>query len=218
MYEDSPPPVKRIRKGKRTSCERCRRRKQACDGLFPSCSNCYRSGAVCIHPDRSVLPAENIQSLPRSLNTHSESVPRFAKTPSTVESPSYKSPSVSTKPRRHRSGCSTPSINNEKKHERQIADAVGFLCLGGEQSYVGSSSGYALAVDLGSIIQATVWNKIRPSSSTADESGPKTITPEDLVRNGSGPPNDEMGERILQAYLTRWVTRTLNEVFVERIC
>ena len=129
-------------------------------------------------------------------------VPHSWRTPVTVESPVNKSPSTSTQPRRQSSGNSSPNTVTEKEKECQIADAVGFLCLGGEQSYIGSSSGYALAVDLGTIIQATVWNKIRPSSTT-DESGPKTITPEDLVRNGSGPPNDEMGEKILQAYLTR---------------
>lgn len=203
MNEDSPPPAKRIRKGKRTSCERCRRRKQACDSAFPSCSNCYQSGAECIHPDRNVQLVENTQKQPHELGAHPESVPHNWKTQATIESLAHRSPSASTLPGGLSSGYSASGTNDEKEKELQIADAVGFLCLGGEQSYIGSSSGYALAVDLGAIIQATVWNKIRPSSSKEHELGTNTITPEDLVKNGSGPPNDEMGEKIMQAYFTR---------------
>ncbi|KAL1850145.1 hypothetical protein VTK73DRAFT_9743 [Phialemonium thermophilum] len=206
MDEDSPP-AKRVRQGKRTSCERCRRRKQACDGLFPSCRNCSKAGVPCVPPERSPRLERNDSGVPPPL----EATTRLARTPASSESQAGRSPSISTQqqPRGRGTGdgLSPSGTSHEKERECQIADAVGFLCLGGEQSYVGSSSGYALAVDLGAVIQATVWNKIRPPSSSPptgeEESKPRDITPEDLVKNAAGPPNDEMGERILQAYLTR---------------
>lgn len=84
-----------------------------------------------------------------------------------------------------------------------MADVVGFLSLGGGQSYVGSSSGYGLAVDLDSVVQATLWNKIRPSSLDSIHN----ITLADFERDGAGPPSEEMGNRILDAYLHRLVSK-----------
>ncbi|KIV85596.1 hypothetical protein PV11_01274 [Exophiala sideris] len=78
-----------------------------------------------------------------------------------------------------------------------IADAVGFLSLGGGQSYVGSSSGYALALDLDSVVQATLWNKIRPSSLESVNN----MTLADFERDGAGAPDKDRGDRILDAYL-----------------
>jgi heme exporter protein D len=82
-----------------------------------------------------------------------------------------------------------------------IADAVGFLSLGGEAAYVGSASGFSLATNLGHMVQATVWNKALASA--LNQSQTKAMSIADLKRNSAGPPNDEMGRRILDAYFTK---------------
>jgi len=53
-----------------------------------------------------------------------------------------------------------PSKLYEEERPSNIADIVGFLSLGGEAAYVGSSSGFSLATNLGQLVQATVWNKV----------------------------------------------------------
>jgi hypothetical protein len=94
-----------------------------------------------------------------------------------------------------------PSKLYEEERPSNIADIVGFLSLGGEAAYVGSSSGFSLATNLGQLVQATVWNKVL--ASTASQSQLKAMTIADLKRNSAGPPNDDMGGRILDCYLTR---------------
>jgi hypothetical protein len=88
-----------------------------------------------------------------------------------------------------------------ERKKSHIADIVGFISLGGEPAYVGSSSGFSLASDLGQMVQATVWNKAL--ASTVSESQPSPLSVADLKNHGAGPPNDEMGARILDAYFTR---------------
>jgi hypothetical protein len=51
------------------------------------------------------------------------------------------------------------------------------------------------------MVQATVWNKTL--ASTVSEHHPKVISLEEVKRNSAGPPNDDMGSRILDAYLSR---------------
>ncbi|KAL4777541.1 fungal-specific transcription factor domain-containing protein [Aspergillus nidulans var. acristatus] len=99
-------------------------------------------------------------------------------------------------------------------------------------AYIGSSSGLSLAANLGEMVQATVWNQVLSSSrnqpslsgegrANADPrvSGlppqptpsdkapgldrPRTLRMEELLEKSTEPPNDEMGGRILHAYLTR---------------
>ncbi|KAL6232946.1 hypothetical protein BDW75DRAFT_9217 [Aspergillus navahoensis] len=99
-------------------------------------------------------------------------------------------------------------------------------------AYIGSSSGLSLAANLGEMVQATVWNQVLSSSrnqpsftgegrGNADSrvtglppqptpSGkapglerPRTLRMEELLAKSTEPPNDEMGGRILHAYLTR---------------
>jgi hypothetical protein len=95
----------------------------------------------------------------------------------------------------------SPTSSEEERRKSNIADIVGFLSLGGEAAYVGSSSGFSLATNLGQMVQATVWNKAL--ASTVSQAQPKSISIADLKRNSAGPPNDDMGGRILDAYFTR---------------
>ncbi|KAJ0415621.1 fungal-specific transcription factor domain-containing protein [Aspergillus carlsbadensis] len=112
-----------------------------------------------------------------------------------------------------------------------VGELVGFLAINSSEApaYIGSSSGLSLAANLGEMVQATVWNQVlspshnRPSSRTApsghemsglppqpSSSGkgpgmdrPRTLRMEELLAKSAEPPNDEMGGRILHAYLTR---------------
>lgn len=94
-----------------------------------------------------------------------------------------------------------PASSKEEQRKSNIADIVGFLSLGGEAAYVGSSSGFSIATNLGQMVQATVWNKAL--ASTVSQARPEAISIMDLKRNSAGPPNDDMGGRILDAYFTR---------------
>lgn len=95
----------------------------------------------------------------------------------------------------------SPPDSEEELRRGSIADIVGFLSLGGEPAYVESSSGFALASSLGQMVQATVWNKA--PASTVSEHHPRIISLAEVKRNSAGTPNDDMGSRILDAYLTR---------------
>lgn len=94
-----------------------------------------------------------------------------------------------------------PTKADEEKRTSSIADIVGFLSLGGEAAYVGSSSGFSLATNLGQMVQATVWNKAIAATVIQTQSKPISIA--DLKKNSAGPPNDDMGGRILDAYFSR---------------
>lgn len=184
MEDDSTAPRKRQRISKRTACDRCQRRKQACDAASPSCSNCYKAGVECLkpftHSDSPAITSSDSRGINSLATFHDGFSPGAAKTQTSIR----------------------PQDSGEQA-QSYIADVVGFLSLGGGQSYVGSSSGYALAVDLDSVVQATVWNKIRPCSLDSAH----TITLADFERDGTGPPDADMGNRILDAYLNRLVSK-----------
>jgi hypothetical protein len=94
--------------------------------------------------------------------------------------------------------------------QHNVADVVGMLSLGSgnSESYIGSSSGYALATDLGRMVQATVWNKAlwvsaSPGHNNLDVNNTRRITMQELQSNSAEPPADELGERLIYAYLVR---------------
>lgn len=91
---------------------------------------------------------------------------------------------------------------------------------------MGSSSGLSLAANLGEMVQATVWNQVLTPSrgqqnplnlsggvsggGGASANGPRgvggqsrSLRMDELIAKSTEPPNDEMGARILQAYLRR---------------
>lgn len=51
------------------------------------------------------------------------------------------------------------------------------------------------------MVQATVWNKAL--AATVGDHQSKMVSLAEVKRNSAGPPNDEMGERILDAYFLR---------------
>lgn len=87
-------------------------------------------------------------------------------------------------------------------------------------AYIGSSSGLNLALNLGEMVQATVWNKAipkgkdSPSASRRDsvtspgsrsgaQNGSHAITMQELFANSAEPPSDELGRNILAAYFNQ---------------
>ncbi|RFU30446.1 hypothetical protein B7463_g5916, partial [Scytalidium lignicola] len=141
-------------------------------------------------PSQSLVPSEshNLVEQNPPPKTHALSQ-RASPAPATPErSPIH--PSTS--------GASVP-------HRSHIADAVGFIALGEkvgrEPAYVGSSSGFSIATDLGQIVQATVWTKAL--SSTISDQQPKALSLEDLKNGSASPPSYEMGIRILNAYFQK---------------
>jgi hypothetical protein len=102
-----------------------------------------------------------------------------------------------------------------------LGEIVGFLSLSPSESpaYIGSSSGLSLAVNLGEMVRATVMTKAFPDSpessnqqssptgatSTTSTSHPsyKAINLDELLKHRANPPNDEMGSRIIDAYIGR---------------
>lgn len=100
--------------------------------------------------------------------------------------------------------------------QQSVADVVGILSLGNGNtetlSYIGSSSGYALATDLGRMVQATAWNKALFVPSSFDESGEalpsensstRKITLKELQYNRAEPPSEALGAKLIKAYLRR---------------
>jgi hypothetical protein len=98
--------------------------------------------------------------------------------------------------------------------QHNVADVVGMLSLGSGnmESYVGSSSGYALATDLGRMVQATVWNKALWISAASEDpneevrtggNSTRRITLQELQSNRAELPGDSLGKKLIQAYLVR---------------
>lgn len=98
-----------------------------------------------------------------------------------------------------------------------LGEVVELLSMGNFEApaYIGSSSGLNLALNLGEMVQATVWNKALPTqydSSTRGEttastggklSGSHAITMQELVSHSAEPPNDVLGHSILTAYFNQ---------------
>jgi hypothetical protein len=106
-------------------------------------------------------------------------------------------------------------LNATPQSGHSVADVVGLLSLGngnvGAQAYIGSSSGYGLATDLGRMVRSTVLNKalwLSSSSKGRTESSfsytpSRKITLQELRTNPVEPPADVLGEKLINTYLAR---------------
>lgn len=113
-------------------------------------------------------------------------------------------------------GMETDEVNGTRgvaspfRQEPNVADVVGLLSLGNGSEYVGSSSGYALATDLGRLVRATVWNKAlwvpTPPSPEherrSSNSDTRKITLQELQRPAK-PISNALGTRLITTYLVR---------------
>lgn len=124
------------------------------------------------------------------------------------------------------------SDSKESRDANTLKELVGIISLGNFEApaYLGPSAGLSLAVNLGEMVQATVWKKAipdvtdevstptmepmlrdaaRPSSSTSNKrqasashvGGVRAITLQELLLHSvKEPPADELGSRLLDAY------------------
>lgn len=120
----------------------------------------------------------------------------------------------------------TPDTAKTGLSSSTLGEIVGFLSLNSDETpaYVGSSSGLSLAVNLGEMVRATVVTKAFPDSPisgnsnnknkpgredatsipNADAPPPyKAINLDELLKHRAKPPNDEMGSRIVDVYISR---------------
>ena len=107
------------------------------------------------------------------------------------------------------SGIRTQSRNNV------LAEAVELLALGNIEApaYVGASSGLNLALTLGEMVQATVWNKALPFDTNGSRSGStdgsgnsrgaRAINRQEMVARSAEPPADDHGTALVNAYLNQ---------------
>ncbi|PYH95745.1 putative C6 transcription factor [Aspergillus ellipticus CBS 707.79] len=218
------------RKRGRTACTRCKTRKQKCDNEYPVCSNCHKAGAIC---DKATVREENgpqneytrmLQERIAYLESQLESKPMSSRASSHV---AHHPVSAFLSPQNSETSTG-PATGID---QNAVGELVGFLALNSSEApaYVGSSSGLSLASNLGEMVQATVWNQALSSRATAlGRPGPSSgqratgLPPqpysgeknshsndrtqpriEEKLIKSSEPPNDEMGTRILHAYLTR---------------
>jgi hypothetical protein len=102
-----------------------------------------------------------------------------------------------------------------------LGEVVELLSMGNFEApaYIGSSSGLNLALNLGEMVQATVWNKALPRKehplsgrreSTASlgayspgNGGSHPITMQEVVAHSAEPPSDDLGRNILAAYFSQ---------------
>ncbi|KAI0804139.1 fungal-specific transcription factor domain-containing protein [Xylaria sp. FL0064] len=191
------------RKRGRTACTRCKHRKQKCDDQWPTCSNCSKAGTEC---DKSAV---------------SEDEPPAAYTRALEQRVALLEARLSEQVRQEVSEAAHPPTNGIRTQSRNnvLAEAVELLALGNIEApaYVGASSGLNLALTLGEMVQATVWNKALPldtdgsRSGTTDGSGisrgARAINRQEMVARSAEPPADEHGTALFNAYLNQPQTR-----------
>ncbi|GAW22370.1 hypothetical protein ANO14919_119070 [Xylariales sp. No.14919] len=187
------------RKRGRTACTRCKHRKQKCDDQWPTCSNCNKAGTEC---DKSTV---------------SEDEPPAAYTRALEQRVALLEARLSEQLRQEGSDVPQPLTGGIRTQSRNnvLAEAVELLALGNIEApaYVGASSGLNLALTLGEMVQATVWNKalpldadgsrLRTTDGTGISSGARAINRQEMVARSAEPPADEHGTALLNAYLNQ---------------
>lgn len=125
------------------------------------------------------------------------------------------------------------TTQSQTAQRNALGEIAEFLTLGHFEgpAYVGSSSGFSLALNLREMVQASVWKKaLATTDATEDgsnvstpETGPfpvdhnrvfrddnirvRPLTLEEIRRKSAGPPSEEEGLRFISAYFTRVATR-----------
>lgn len=110
---------------------------------------------------------------------------------------------------------------DQRSPHNALGEVVEALSLGNFEApaYVGSSSGFSLALNLGSMVQASVWNEALPDAAglapAANVGSPtsiiseslgatkRQITIEEIVANSATPPDDELGTKLLDIYIAQ---------------
>ncbi|GAB1209628.1 hypothetical protein APSETT445_008409 [Aspergillus pseudonomiae] len=211
------------RKRARTACTRCKTRKQKAGAACDKATVRQESGQQNAYTRALEERIEYLESQLKSGRTSSNASGGVSNSVAAFLSPNNQEAIQRSSP--------TGIEHNA------IGDLVGFLALNSLEApaYVGSSSGVSLAANLGEMVQTTVWNQVlapQRGSENAQSAGNSVTTRnanlglsyqpasarhasdrsraprmEELLAKGAEPPNDEMGSRIMNAYLTRLHTR-----------
>ncbi|KAI0127743.1 putative C6 transcription factor [Xylariales sp. AK1849] len=195
------------RKRGRTACTRCKNRKQKCDDQWPICSNCRKAGTQC---DKTAVtedepPAAYTRALEERVALLETTLNEIGNGHSVEEEQQPPPP--------------PPKRTALSPRSNALGEVVELLSMGNFEApaYIGSSSGLNLALNLGEIVQATVWNKAIPTRKDSPTTGRResvmsagaksgapngshAITMQELFANGAEPPGDELGRNILAAY------------------
>ncbi|KAL0944823.1 C6 transcription factor [Colletotrichum truncatum] len=190
------------RKRGRTACTRCKNRKQKCDDQFPICSNCHRAGARCDKVDVTVeAPSSSYTRALEDRVAFLESKLAGITTPRSTSTPRE---------------TANPQVDGSTRNKRNaLSDVVAHVSLGNLEApaYVGPSAGLSLALNLGEMVQATVWSKMLPdihndSQVNRINIGARYLSAEDLLATGvKDPPSDEQGSKMLRTYLSQLHTK-----------
>ncbi|ORY69823.1 putative C6 transcription factor [Pseudomassariella vexata] len=205
---DAPNPRKRGR----TACTRCKNRKQKCDDQWPNCSNCQKAGIGC--DKTTVTEDEPPAAYTRALEG------RVAFLESRLKLVNGAHPVEEAQ--------QPPTSPNDPPRTNALGEVAELISMGNFEApaYIGNSSGLSLALNLGEIVQATVWNKALPvppespdvnrarrdiAASPTYKSGlgnrSRVITMKELAANSAEPPTDELGRDILGAYFSQLHSR-----------
>ncbi|CAK7226152.1 hypothetical protein SBRCBS47491_006134 [Sporothrix bragantina] len=205
------------RKRGRTACTRCKTRKQKCDEQWPVCSNCETAGAECDKkavanhgPSASYTRAleERVMALERELAVEKKEKRRRlshqSSHPSSISGSGSNSASPSTPP--------PPTTN-------AINEIVTMIPLGNLEApaFIGPSSGLSMALNLGEMVQATIWSKAFATAAAATTATGSTTTDSTdknsshsrppisvdalMANSAKEPPPDNLGRRMIDTYL-----------------
>ncbi|KAH6972816.1 fungal-specific transcription factor domain-containing protein [Ilyonectria sp. MPI-CAGE-AT-0026] len=171
------------RKRNRTACTRCQRRKQKCDDQLPSCSNCLLARARC---DKSIVANETfsvaytkaledrvasleIQLAQSASNSHSRQLGESAQSQQ-HERLHQPTPSVGV----GMMNTPSPATTGDIRRPDALSEVVDMISMGNFEApaYVGPSAGLSLALNLGEMVQATVWKEAIPSMTQDPNSSP----------------------------------------------
>ncbi|KAJ4396646.1 hypothetical protein N0V93_000867 [Gnomoniopsis smithogilvyi] len=178
--------------GGRTACTRCKTRKQKCDDEWPKCTNCQKAAVECdkayddSSPSYTKSLEDKIEALQNRLLEQEQAIQQFNQ--------------------------STPH-NERRSSHNALGEVVEALSQGNFEApaYIGSSSGFSLALNLGSMVQASIWNEALPSGARPESKGnvgspasldmtARNITMEEIIAHSAEPPDDEYGRKLLEAY------------------
>ncbi|KAL2794882.1 fungal-specific transcription factor domain-containing protein [Aspergillus keveii] len=177
----------------RTACSRCKTRKQRCDGRLPVCSSCEKSGHACDLQNirgEDVVVARYIQSLENKI--------------AELESERLQQPATQPEPEQHRQP-ENPQFPLPGRIA--IGDVVNSLCwdLPGTSS-VSATSQFGLhpALNIGDVARThTSPGDSRQEESPGSQGGYSNIGPDGNNTQGASPPSEELGAKLIDAYVER---------------
>ncbi|KAK7990959.1 hypothetical protein PG990_015239 [Apiospora arundinis] len=172
-------PTHNPRKRGRTACTRCKNRKQKCDDQWPICSNCRKAGTEC--DKTAVTEDEPPAAYTRALE---ERIAFLESKVTELNNHQFQQEEEERQRQYHHPSLSHPPPRN---NSNALGEVVELLSMGNFEApaYIGSSSGLNLALNLGEMVQATVWNKAIPSNNKRGDTYDRSSSPRSHKRRKS---------------------------------